>query len=87
MALQNAIAQHEMANLFQNLIDENDGPRFHAREDPFQLSDQQFINNFRLSKEQATRVINLVGRFTGEPSRSSALSANVQVSCLSRYNL
>lgn len=81
MALQNAIMQLDMMNLVENLMeDNNEGPRFHTREDPFELSERQFISNFRLSKEQVNSLIDLVDDHLGEPGRSSALSAKTQVS-------
>ncbi|XP_025156197.1 uncharacterized protein LOC112588049 [Harpegnathos saltator] len=52
--------------------------RFHIRDDPFELLERQFINLFRLKKETANRLINIVEDNFVEPSRSSALDATVQ---------
>lgn len=75
MAYQNVVLLHVMEQL-ENVVHYNERPRFHVRDDPFQLSDRQFIKIFRLKKETTNRLINIVEDYL-EPLRSSALDANV----------
>ena len=60
--------------------DSNEGPHFHERDDAFELPQGEFMKLFRLKKETAERLIEIVEENTVEPSRSSALDATVQVS-------
>ncbi|XP_019700799.2 uncharacterized protein LOC105191524 [Harpegnathos saltator] len=77
MAYQNAVQLH-IAEQLENIFDHNKRPRFHIRDDPFELSERQFINLFRLKKETVNRLINIVEDNFVELSRSSALDATVQ---------
>ena len=52
---------------------------FHARDDPFDLSDRQFMGKYRLSKAMVDDLINIVEERSVAPSRSSALDFSVKV--------
>ena len=49
MAYRNAVFLH--IKQLENVYHYNKRPRFHIRDDPFQLSEKQFINIFQLKKE------------------------------------
>ncbi|XP_025162286.1 uncharacterized protein LOC112590340 isoform X2 [Harpegnathos saltator] len=70
---------NHIAEQLENIFDYNEKPRFHIRGDPFELSERQFINLFRLKKETANRLINIVEDNFVELSQCSALDATVQV--------
>lgn len=52
---------------------------FHARDDPFELSNKDFITLYRVNKRIAENVIDTVTQYLDEPSRSSALDNTTQV--------
>lgn len=53
---------------------------FHVRNDPFELSNKDFIRLYRVNKRIAEDVINIVSEYINEqPRRSSALDINTQV--------
>jgi hypothetical protein len=52
---------------------------FHARDDPFDLSDRQFMGKYRLSKAMVDDLIDIVEERSVAPSRSSALDSSVKV--------
>ncbi|KAK4872578.1 hypothetical protein RN001_014607, partial [Aquatica leii] len=54
--------------------------RYHDRDDPFELSDKQFIRLFRLTKELTRFVIDLVGDYIPAPSRLSGLDVQTKIS-------
>ncbi|XP_036147282.1 putative nuclease HARBI1 isoform X2 [Monomorium pharaonis] len=83
MAYRNAVLLHINEQL-ENVIYYNERPRFHIRDDPFQLSEQEFIQLFRLKKETTNRLINIIKDIV-EPSRSTALDATVQVLTALRF--
>ena len=45
LAYQNTVQLH-IAEQLENIFDYNERPRFHIRDDPFHLSERQFINIF-----------------------------------------
>lgn len=57
---QNVVQLH-IAEQLQNAYDFNDGAHFHERDNAFQLSEREFIKLFRLKKETAQRIIDIVG--------------------------
>ncbi|XP_071652224.1 putative nuclease HARBI1 [Temnothorax longispinosus] len=84
MAYRNAVQLH-IAEQLENIYNFNERPRFHIRDDPFELPERQFRNIFRLKKETTNRLINIVEDNLIEPSRSSALDATVQVLAALRF--
>ena len=60
------------------LLDDAANAARHA--DPFDLPENHFIRMFRLNKEMVQEIINLVEERTSQPSRKSALNAQVKVS-------
>lgn len=85
MAYRNAVFLHINEQL-ENVYHYNDRPRFHIRDDPFQLSERQFINIFRLKKETTIRFIDIVENYI-EPLRPTALDATLQVSIDNTYRI
>ncbi|XP_018311535.1 putative nuclease HARBI1 [Mycetomoellerius zeteki] len=83
MAYRNAVFLHINEQL-ENVYHYNDRPRFHIRDDPFQLSERQFINIFRLKKETTIRFIDIVENYI-EPLRPTALDATLQVLAALRF--
>ncbi|XP_023288911.1 putative nuclease HARBI1, partial [Orussus abietinus] len=82
---QNIVAQLHIAAQLENAYDFGGGLRFQERDDAFDLPECQFVKLFRLKKETAERVINIVEENSTEPSRSSALDATVQVLTALRF--
>jgi len=66
------------AGLFAERNMEGNGPRFHLRDDPFELSERQFISLYRLDKDATDDIIDIVEQYHPQ-RRSSALDASVQV--------
>ena len=55
-------------------------PRFHTRDDPFQLlSDAAFLKMYRMTKELAQNIIDLVDPYIVPQTRCSALDTSVKV--------
>lgn len=52
---------------------------FHARKDPFELSNKDFIRLYRVNKRIMENVIDIVSNYTDEPRRVSALDVTTQV--------
>ncbi|XP_023289986.1 putative nuclease HARBI1 [Orussus abietinus] len=82
---QNVVAQLHIAAQLKNAYDFGEGSRFRERDDAFDLPECQFVKLFRLKKETAERVINIVVENSTEPSRSSALDTTVQVLTALRF--
>lgn len=61
---------------------DNDPPRvFLRKEDAFGLADAKFIKFFRVNKELAEFLIDLLGPFLMHPTRRSGLSVETKVQC------
>lgn len=77
----------EMANLFaiQNVEEQENAARYRRltikenRVDPFTLSDRLFIKNFRLTKDLARYLIELLTTFIEVKRRSSAIDLSTKV--------
>lgn len=68
-----ALEEAEMANAIPPRI-------FHQRDDPFAaMSDNKFIRTYRLTKQMASNLIDIVEPHLPQPLRSSALDASVKV--------
>lgn len=78
LALRNAIQMH-IADDLDNLYNFNERPRFHSRDEAFELPERQFIRLFRLNKTTVDQIIDIVKANSQKPSRSSALDVNTQV--------
>ena len=52
---------------------------FHARDDPFELSNKDFIRLYRVNKEITENILNIVSEYNNEPRRASALDITTQV--------
>ncbi|GJQ77362.1 hypothetical protein Trydic_g20769 [Trypoxylus dichotomus] len=77
---------HHIANILANEVQEivEGGVLHHAGvvhkwDDPFHLSDEQFRRKFRLSKELARNLIDIVEQHTASPTRTSTLRAKTKV--------
>ncbi|XP_011858544.1 PREDICTED: putative nuclease HARBI1 [Vollenhovia emeryi] len=79
MACRNAVQLHIIEQLENANFYYNEKPRFHVRDDAFLLSESQFVKLFRLKKETANRLINIVKENIEEPLRPTALDATTQV--------
>lgn len=53
---------------------------YNTRDDAFQLPDRQFVRKFRLNKQLAEFLIDLVSPYMVQPQRASALDPSVKVS-------
>ncbi|XP_063926408.1 putative nuclease HARBI1 [Zophobas morio] len=61
-------------------------PRFHTRDDPFQLlSDAAFLKMYRMTKELAQNIIDLVDPYIVPQTRCSALDTSVKVLTALRF--
>lgn len=54
-------------------------PRFHVRDDPFELEDEDFIRVFRLNKAAARNLIEIVEPHLIRPTRISAIDSVTKV--------
>lgn len=80
MPYRNAVHMH-FINQLENLENYVERPRYHIRDDAFELlSEREFVSLYRLKKQTAQSVINIVEQNMGPTPRSSALDATVQVS-------
>lgn len=79
MAYRNAVQLH-IANQLEYFLEYNQRPRFQINDDPFQLSERQFVKLFRLKKDTTIRLINIVKEHSAVPIRTSVSNATVQVS-------
>ncbi|XP_066588155.1 putative nuclease HARBI1 [Prorops nasuta] len=74
-----------MVNLLEQLVDNTiestsqSHRTYYKTDDPFHLTDRNFIKLFRLSKERTRMIINTVENYSKEITRSSSLSATVEV--------
>lgn len=59
---------------------EREPRRRHTFESAFLLSDENFVKNFRLTKNLARQVIEIVRPFVAAPSRRSAMTVETKVS-------
>ncbi|XP_044755625.1 putative nuclease HARBI1 isoform X2 [Coccinella septempunctata] len=87
MASSNLIALlHSIEVLEEAEFQSERPPRiFHKRDDPFLLSDKQFIRLFRLSKDLARNLISIVSEHIVQPSRSSALDSQLKTLIALRF--
>lgn len=67
----NALENAEMAEQRRRI--------FHIRDDPFELSNEQFITLFRLNKASARYVIDLVEPYLTPQTRISAIDSTTKV--------
>ncbi|XP_018363950.1 PREDICTED: putative nuclease HARBI1 [Trachymyrmex cornetzi] len=84
MAYRNAVQLH-VANQLEYFLEYNERPRFQINDDPFQLSERQFVKLFRLKKDTTIRLINIVEEHSAVPLRTSVLNATVQVLTALRF--
>lgn len=60
-------------------IEEQRRPRFHVRDDPFDLSDEDFIKIFRLNKHTASNLIDIIEPHLIAETRISAIDSVTKV--------
>jgi hypothetical protein len=53
---------------------------FHNSIDPFKVTDGEFLRNFRVTKELARTIIEMVTPHLSHPTRNSAISEETKVS-------
>lgn len=53
--------------------------RFYDKYDPFELSDKKFVRLFRLNKNIVDELVDRLGPFLVQPSRTSALNSVTKV--------
>lgn len=73
-----------MNQIFDDLVEAEEDifqpqRRFFRKENAFELSDANYIKNFRLTKDITRQVINILTPFLEPPSRKSAVSIETKV--------
>lgn len=79
MDLEDIIVHAPVLNVLENVDILEERRRFHIRDDPFELSNNQFIQLFRLSKPAARYIINAVEPHLIPQTRISAIDATTKV--------
>lgn len=79
MDLDDIVLNAAEMGILQNDIPERRRRRFHIRDDPFELSDNEFIRLFRLNKAAATNLINIVEPHLYPQKRISAMNSVTKV--------
>jgi len=79
MDLDDIIINAQIMNNLENVDIPERRRRFHIREDPFELSNREFIQLFRLNKAAARNLIEIVEPHLTPQTRISAMDSTTKV--------
>ncbi|XP_024878548.1 putative nuclease HARBI1, partial [Temnothorax curvispinosus] len=86
MDLEDVVINAPIMNALENVdIPERRRRRFHIREDPFELSNKEFVQLFRLNKAAATKLIEIVEPHLAPQTRISAINLTTKVTTALRF--